>query len=117
MTGPAVLTAADSLTCPHTGKVAAATSDRLRVGKAAVLLAPLEGKDVDGCKTVEAPGPPPVVKCLKVGTVAAGASSRLTVRGTSVLLGVLAAVTTGQPPPIPVTVVLGPTRLRAAVKP
>src|SRR5688500_10038125 len=111
MTNPVVLTEAHGLSCGHQGTVAATTSERLRVGTKAVLLAPLMGKAVEGCTTPDATGPPPTVKCLKVTAVTAGASSRLTVRRASVLLTGLVALTNGTPPPTfaPVKVGEGPT--------
>jgi hypothetical protein len=114
--GPAVLTASSTLTCPHSGKVAAASTSRLRVGTVPVLLAPAAGKSVDGCPVVDDPNTS-TLTCRLVASVSAGESSKLTVGGTSVLLAVLAGLTNGTPPPTGAPLAPaapGSTRLRAA---
>jgi hypothetical protein len=117
-TGQAVLTAASTVQCAHSGTVVADRTTRLRVGKQAVLLADVTGKDITGCKVVDDTSHS-IKKCLKVLSVTAGQSSKLTVGGTSVLLAILAGSSDGTPPPPPTGIPLLPavanqTRLRAA---
>jgi hypothetical protein len=119
MTAPSVLTAASTLTCTHGGTVTAATSDRLRVGKQPVLLAPLKLKPISQC-SVKDDANTSTLQCRKVATVTTGQSSRLTVRGTSVLLATIAGLSDGTPPPTGAPLApasANQTRLSAAVKP
>ena len=117
MTGPSVLTTASTFTCAHEGKVKADSATRLRVGKVAVLVADVTGRDITDCNVKDVPSTA-TLKCRIVSSATAGQSAKLTVEGVSVLLDVLAGLSNGTPPPtgaplLPPTV--NQTRLRAAV--
>jgi hypothetical protein len=115
-TGQAVLTAASTVQCAHSGTVVADKTTRLRVSKQAVLLADAAGKDITGCIVTDDTSHG-IKKCRKVSSVTTGQSSKLTVGGTSVVLAILAGLSDGMPPPTGVPLlpaVANQTRLRAA---
>jgi hypothetical protein len=114
---PAVLTTESSVTCAHQGTVAAASTKRLRVGKAGVLLAPTTGATVKDCIVVDDPNTA-TRKCRIVSSVTAGESPRLRVGDAAVVLAVLSGLSDGAPPatgvPLPPPIAKQ-ARLRAAV--
>lgn len=118
MTTPSVLTTDSTVTCAHTGTVAADSSTRLTVAGVSVLLASAAGKTISGCKVVDDPNTS-TKKCLKVASMTTGEAAKLTVGGVSVLLDKLAGFSDGQPPPPPgpplAAAAANQTRLRAAV--
>jgi hypothetical protein len=95
---PAVLTADAKLVCAHQGelKVQASTSSLTAGGLPVLVEADLLAATVSGCTNTNAKdGQKP---CLKVTSILAGQSSKLTVNGQSVMLETAKGLTDAVPP-------------------
>ena len=97
---PKVLTKVDSISCTvGNGTVSPTGDSKLLVnGNAVLTVAKLQGQSVAGCAP---PGSPPPPSCTSVGTIASGASTKLMVSGSPVLLDQTLA-TSNVPPGHPI---------------
>jgi hypothetical protein len=91
---PPVLTKANMLTCAYRGTISPGDSKLLAGGQSVLTKSSVEGKAVAACKASASQQP----SCATVGSVTAGAATKLTVGGAAVLLsGMIAG--TDQPAP------------------
>lgn len=107
--GAEVLTATATMMCSHGGTTTAvATNARVKCVGAPALVLP-DVFTVAGCAFTVPPGTP--MPCVAAQAVTA--STRVKVGGKAVLTRANTIMTTGSGPPVPVTVTLAQTRVKA----
>ena len=112
---PAVLTMNSTVMCgplpPHGGDVAVASAAKLTVEGAAVLTKDsIEGKAVSGCQV---PISQTTAPCTAVDTIASLESTKLTVGGKPVMIGLAGKSTVAKGPPGPLFAQAVQTKLTA----